>query len=94
MSDAMEQLVEVTNDDIENGIVGHICRCPVAHALARAFNLPHNNIYVNCPTINLVFEKACIRQQVLLPYDVIENINHYDTTGVMEPFSFTIAVEM
>lgn len=80
-------LIQVTQEDINNGRRGNCYYCPVALAVARIFNA-HNFIYVGA-------EGICdVRKWTVpvLPPEVFDFICKFDRQFPVAPFTFELQI--
>lgn len=91
--------IEVTREDIEDGVQGSPCWCPLAIAARRVFTTGKIEVVVGLSQV-WVYALPCImvkhtsdyghekffaiRQE---PGEALSKIKRYDENGVMEPFS-------
>lgn len=91
---ANKLIVEVTQDDIDNGTPGERCRCPIARAVKRLINVDPDSdagIEVYSKWIDMNGHDA-----YGLPDEAIDFISRFDTDLDVAPFKFTgerIAIE-
>lgn len=76
--------IDVTEEDIRRGTRQDFFNCPVARAGKRC-------LHGSCGVHEHIFVEGNIA--ALVPEDVRRRIEHYDLTGEMQPFSFTVAVD-
>lgn len=76
--------VEVTKEDIENGVRGNAQACPIAQALIRQ---GHENVSVSmsCAYVDTNGERSCY----LLPREARDFVDRYDSKIFVTPFKFT-----
>jgi len=90
MSDKDQQFVlEITQDDINEGERGSPTRCPVAKAMRRLMGPFHGTPEVKNRSVS-VRALYLGRVRFWLPFAVIDKIAHYDLGGEMRPFSFPL----
>lgn len=83
--EALIVIIEVTQEDIDNGFVDHCQLCPIALALARAgFPKP--------AVLGPFFNFGDDRQKVELPECCGEFIDQFDDEEPVQPFSFEIHI--
>lgn len=81
----MKLIIEVTKDDIENGIRHNSYCCPIALAVCRALNVPSESEYVD-----VQFDEMFIKF-----YDVeVPNLDHWITSFDEEELVFPFSFEM
>lgn len=80
--------IEVTAEDIEQGVRNDCSFCPVARAIYRALNNPDCVVFVTsrCVTGNNGFAE--------LPDSAQSAIESFDRFGCMEPFDFELELEV
>lgn len=82
----MKLKIEVTEDDINNGVKYHPCRCPIALAVIRALDVPvcdvevENNIYISYLSKQFVYHDPTGEIQYF--------ITAYDHDRLVVPFEF------
>ena len=81
-----EIMVEVTADDIENGIQSDPCLCPVALALARA---EYDNPYVGLVTFSVGYVGTNYRSGYM-SYAATQFIRAFDEGEPVEPTTFAL----
>jgi hypothetical protein len=84
----MKHKIEVTQDDINNGIRNDCDRCPVALAISRA--LPACRVSVYPDEVEIVRQPGVISQHEP-PSEVTTFVNRFDNPSniaVISPFSF------
>ena len=75
-------IIEVTQDDIRNGVKGDTCACPVALALQRYFS---TYIQVDAYVVAIGLE------QIELPVKVKTFIKDFDNGHTVCPFAFELS---
>lgn len=89
----MLKTIEVTQDDINNGIPNSEHSCPVAIALKRVF--PDRRVSVNEDSLMLYEEinEVCVRRIIKgTPSEVQAFILDFDDDVAVEPFSFEVDI--
>lgn len=88
----MKLKIEVTEEDIKNGIKCNPCRCPIALAVIRALDVPvcdvevENNIYLIYPNRQFVYRDSTGKIQYF--------ISAYDHDRMVIPFEFEAEFEL
>lgn len=82
----MKVMIEVTAEDVANGMRCDCSLCPVALAARRAMA----DALVGVGVRSIFLGGPHERKRVELPDEVREKIVAYDREGVMEPFSFEL----
>lgn len=86
--------IKVTKEDIENGLRGQICGCPIALAVNRALNFKSEWQYVTvCDDEITLFEYIAPpvpEYNGIGWYEIKQFINKFDNEELVFPFKFTI----
>ena len=80
-------LIEVTQEDIKNGVRGDPCNCPTAHAATRA---THGTVPLRVGALVIKFGPIGSSVASKLPIEAREFIYDFDWGKPVEPFSFEI----
>ncbi len=80
-------LVEVTAEDIENGVRHCIFGCPVALAVQRAASYPHIRVTISEITRH---KGHCLESAAITPAEVGCFIRNFDAGDDVFPFKFEI----
>ena len=83
--ESMKKLINITQNDIKEGVQSSPTMCPIARAVRRA--LKPNDIYVD--SMNVIIG----RKVFLLPHAVTNFIQGYDIGLRVQPFKFTLDSE-
>ncbi len=83
-------LIEVTQNDIDEGRRGECELCPVARAIKRASG--SHCVYVD-PTEVLLGENVLEATWTKLPEEAAQFIEDYDNMQPVDPFSFNLNIE-
>lgn len=84
-------LVQVTEEDIEDGVQCNICMCPVAQAIKRIVK-PYCEVTVG-QIIRIKNYKTHKVQEIPLSEEIEEVIKNYDLSRGMKPFQFEINID-
>ena len=87
----MKLKVEVTQEDIDEGVQGCPTGCPIALAVKRACSLPKATVMVSDKIFIIPWDNS-ERQTLSLPANGAEIVHNYDAIGVMSPFDFEIEI--
>lgn len=88
----MQYTISVTEDDISHGKISDCEACPVALAMQRGLG---RMVYIHVYTYDFVPRSRTYRlTERALPVRVAENIVTFDRLVIMEPFDFTVDVEL
>jgi len=79
-------LIEVTQDDIERGVVADCFRCPIANAVRDVLG-PDAVVRVECDFMDIG------AKTVKLPIEAMKFIEAFDAEESVEPFSFEVEYE-
>lgn len=85
--------IEVTQEDIDNGVGGNCAYCPVARAAARAFpDKPMVRVGSNILWVFDTLDTRRPRMEYTLPVKASDFIARFDKHGpeAVAPFTFTI----
>ena len=85
----MKLLIEVNQNDIDNGVQGVSCKCPVARAIKRTMRI--KGVEVNADYILLKSGKTSI--ECAVPASVMRFINIFDEGAKVKPFKFNLNIE-
>lgn len=85
-------LVEVTHEDIANGVRCCQDSCPVAHAIARTLG-NYRSVYVGLEVMSWARTSGDIANQQETPVRVQRFIRRFDTHKPVEPFKFFIYLD-
>lgn len=90
-------IVEVTQEDIDNGKRRNCSRCPIALALMRKFNLDPSEDSLDAASVGLtiasifpVMHRERKPQYFNMPDEASEFIKDFDSKLPVKPFSFTL----
>ena len=95
----MKLIVDITQEDINNGKRGKPNQCPVAYGLRRlspeAFRVDVNG-RTDAQSIGYYWT-AHVQSlnggfHFSIPKDIVQRIKDFDKTGVMTPFTFTVDI--
>ena len=82
-------IINVTADDIVNGIRGKCVSCPVALAISKVF--PKYFVVVRNTEVHL--NHSALVQTIQLPNSAVNFIDDFDNNKPVEPFSFELDYE-
>lgn len=90
-------ILEVTQEDIDNGKRRNCSLCPIALALMRKFNLDPSEDSLDAARVGLtmasifpVMDRKRKSQYFYLPDEASEFIKDFDSKLPVKPFSFTL----
>lgn len=86
----MTLTIEVTKQDILNGVRNDPCMCPVALAIKRAMNNELKHLSVNYKEVWYQTKDNVVVSE--LPVEAIKFIGAYDFRQPVKPFNFTLKV--
>ncbi len=81
------KIINVTQEDIDNGLRTSSCKCPIARAAKREFGLPA----LISPSFSLFLLKDYENILFSLPSSARDFINDFDGERPVKPFSFQIS---
>lgn len=85
-------LIEVTQEDIEKGVAGHGCLCPIAHAVGRCAAFAERDVIIGRDGIYLGADPMVDDDKVTVlarfPDSAVRFIWLFDQSLEVKPFSF------
>lgn len=88
--------IEVTQQDINDGVPGQACSCPVAKAISRELGIKIPQDVIVGPDALSVWLRVDYwnnnykQYETVLPHKVRKFIKHFDESKPVEPFHFTL----